>query len=68
MTKSPINIKFRYIDDVLSINNSRFGDFVDHINPIELEIKETTDTGRSASYRNDKSLNIIHTTQWPMVQ
>ena len=27
---------FRYIDDVLSLNNSRFGDFVDRIYPIEL--------------------------------
>jgi hypothetical protein len=41
---------FRYIDDVLSLNNSRFGDFVDRIYPIELEIKDTTDTDRSASY------------------
>ena len=32
-----------YINDVLSPNNSRFGDFVDHVYPIELEIKETTD-------------------------
>jgi hypothetical protein len=38
-----------YIVDVLSLNNSRFGDFVDHIYPIELEIKDTTDTDRSAS-------------------
>jgi hypothetical protein len=36
---------FRFIDDVLSLNNSRFGDFVDLIYPIELEIKDT-----SASY------------------
>ena len=28
----------------------RFGDFVDCIYPIELEIKDTTDTDRSASY------------------
>ena len=41
---------FRYVDDVLSLNNSRFGDFVDRIYPIELEIKDTTDTDRSASY------------------
>ena len=34
------NITFRYIDDVFSLNNSRFGDFVDF--PIELEIKDTT--------------------------
>jgi hypothetical protein len=31
------NFTFRYID-VLSLNNSRFGDFVDRIYPIELEI------------------------------
>ena len=36
--------------DVLSLNNSRFCDFVDRIYPIELEIKDTTDTDRCASY------------------
>jgi hypothetical protein len=41
---------FRYIDDVLSPKISRFGDFVDHIYPINLEIKNTTDTYRYASY------------------
>ena len=40
---------FRYIDDVLSLNNSRFGDFVDRICPIEHEIKDTTDTALCAS-------------------
>ena len=44
------NFTFRYIYDVLSLNNSRFGDFVDRIYPIELEIKDTTDTDRSVSY------------------
>ena len=44
------NYTFRYIDDVLSLNNSRFGDFVDRIYPIELEIRDTTDTDRSVSY------------------
>jgi hypothetical protein len=44
------NFTFRYIDDVLSLNNSRFGDFVDRIYPIELEIKDTTDIDTSASY------------------
>ena len=44
------NFTFRYIDDVFSLNNSRLGDFVDRIYPIELEIKDTTDTDRSASY------------------
>ena len=37
------NFTFRYIDDVLSLNNSRIGDFADCI-------KDTTDTDRSASY------------------
>ena len=44
------NFTFRYIADVLSLNNSRFGDFVHRIYPIELEIKDNTDTDRSASY------------------
>jgi hypothetical protein len=44
------NFTFRYIDDVISLNNFRFGDFVDRIYPIELEIKHITDTDRSASY------------------
>jgi len=43
------NFTFRYIDDVFSLNNSRFGDFVDRIYPIELEIKDT-DTDSSDSY------------------
>ena len=41
---------FRYIDDVLSLNNSRFGDYLDFIYPEELEIKDTTETSMSASY------------------
>ena len=45
-----ISFTFRYIDDVLSLNNSRYGDFVDRIYPIELEIKDTTNTNTSASY------------------
>ena len=44
------NFTFRYIDDVLSLNNFRLGDFVDIIYPIKREIKDTTDTDRSASY------------------
>ena len=38
------------IDDVLSLDNTKFGDFVERIYPIELEIKDTTDTVKSASY------------------
>ena len=38
---------FRY---VLSLNNSKFGDYVDRIYSIEVEIKDTIETERSASY------------------
>ena len=44
------NFMFRYIDDVLSLNNSKIGYFVDRIYPIELEIKDTIDTDRPASH------------------
>ena len=43
------NFIYRYIDDVLSINNSRFAEFLPLIYPPELEVKETTDTASSAS-------------------
>jgi hypothetical protein len=36
------NFTYRYIDDVLSINNSRFAEFLSLIYPPELEVKETT--------------------------
>jgi hypothetical protein len=38
----------RYIDDVFSLSNSKFDDFVDRIYPIEHEIKDTTYTARYA--------------------
>ena len=44
------NLTYRYIDDVLSINNSRFAEFLPLIYPPELEVKETTDTAPSASF------------------
>ena len=47
------NFTFRYIDDVLSLNNSWFGDFVERIYPIELEIKDTTE-GRLRTKPYDK--------------
>ena len=45
-----INFSFRYIDDVLSLNNPNFKDYLHLIYPSELEIKETTDNSTSASY------------------
>ena len=42
--------RYMYIDDVLSINNSRFAEFLPLIYPPELEVKETTDTASSTSF------------------
>jgi hypothetical protein len=44
------NHTFRYIDDVLSINNHNFHNYVLLIYPDELEIKDTTESDKSASY------------------
>jgi hypothetical protein len=52
-----LNSPFRYIDDVLSINNDQFHSYVDSVYPSELEIKDTTESSTSASYI-DVSFNI----------
>ena len=44
------NFTYRYIDDVLSINNSIFAEFLPLIYPTELEVKETTYAASSASF------------------
>jgi hypothetical protein len=41
------NFTYMYIDDVLSINNSRFAEFLPLIYPPEGEVKKTTDTASS---------------------
>ena len=37
-------------DDVLSLKNTRFAEYLEFIYPSELEIKETTETAASSSY------------------
>ena len=44
------NSNFRYTDDVFSLNISNFGNFVDNFYPRVVEIKDTTNIARSASY------------------
>jgi hypothetical protein len=44
------NITYRYIDDVLSINKSRFAECRPLIYPPDLEVKETTDAALSSSF------------------
>jgi hypothetical protein len=45
-----MDFTYHCIDDVLSLNNANFGEYVDRIYPIEHEIKDTTATNTSASY------------------
>ena len=44
------NYTFRYIDDVLSLNNPNFENYLHRMYPPELEIKNTTISSNSASY------------------
>ena len=44
------NFTYRYIDDVLSLKNTTFAEYLEFIYPRELEIKETTETSASSSY------------------
>ena len=47
---SRFNLTYRYIDDLLSINNPEFENYPGQIYPAELEIKGTTESTTSASY------------------
>ena len=50
----------------LSLKNFRFCDFVDRIYPIELEIKDSTDTDRSASYLEIDSEGWLRIPLWTL--
>ena len=44
------NFTYKYIDDVLSISNPEFENYLGQMYPVELEIKDTTESNTSASY------------------
>jgi hypothetical protein len=46
----PFNHTYRYIDNVLSINDNKFHDYVHLIYPDELEVKGTTEPDKFVSY------------------
>ena len=57
------NLSYRYIDDLISFNNTRFKEFISDIYPKELTISETTESTSIASYLDllfirDKNNNI----------
>ena len=47
---SRFNLTYRYIDDVLSINNPEFENYLGQMHPAELEIKDTTESITSTSF------------------
>ena len=47
---SRFNLTYKYIDNVLSINNQEFENYLDQMYTAELEIKDTTESITSASY------------------
>ena len=47
---SRFNFTYRYIDDVFSINNPEFENYLGQMDPVGLEIKDTTESNTSASY------------------
>ena len=49
---SRFNLTYRYIDDVLSIINPEFENYLGLMYPAELEIKDTTESITSVSYLN----------------
>ena len=44
------NFTYRYMDDVLSLKNTKFAEYLEFIYPREHEITETTETPASSSY------------------
>ena len=46
---SQFNFAYRYIDDVLSINNPDFHNYLGQMYPAELEINDATEGNTSAS-------------------
>ena len=46
------NFLVLYIEDVRSLNKSKFSDYADRINPKELGIRDTTDKARIVSYHD----------------
>ena len=61
-----IGFTFRYIDVVLLLTNFKFGNYIDLIYLIKLEIKYNIETERFAEYL-DLNLEIASTGDFPIV-
>ena len=58
------NFTFLWIDDVLSQTNYKFTDYVDSIDPIELELKDATDMLYTLHTIIDSKINSSNTCIW----
>ena len=59
---SRFNFTWRYIDDVLSINNIEFDNYLGQMYPVELDIKDTTESNTSFTFvdREGRSTSYFH--------
>ena len=48
---------FRYVDDLLSVNNENFGNYISDIYPSDLELKDTTLTSNEVCYLDTRIRN-----------
>ena len=54
------NFIFPNIHDILSLNNSKFDEYVERIYPIELEIKDTTAFRKTIQQLSEKGFQLPH--------
>ena len=54
------NFLFRYIDDVLSLNNSKFSNYDDCFYPIKFAIMNTTDTTLTSAYIFKRCFQLLY--------
>ena len=58
MTKAvQFSNNFRYIDDLLSVNNENFGNYISDIYPSDLELKDTTLTSNEVCFLDTRTKN-----------
>ena len=58
MTKAVLfSNTFRYIDDLLSVNNENFGNYISDIYPSDLELKDTTLTSNEVCHLDTRNRN-----------
>ena len=63
--KKSFNLTFRHIDNVPSLNNPKFKEY---IYPEELEIKDTTDAPKWANYLDRRLMRMVNLGQFSIIK